>query len=71
MKGLFWNSRGLGNLAKHQYICEAVKEQHLDFVTIIETGKNIFQCLALIIFVVDGTFYGIFLRHKVDQGVFS
>ena len=69
MKGLFWNSRGLGDLAKHRYICEVVKEQHLDFVAILETVKKDFSVSSLN-HVVDGIFCGIFLRHKVVRGVF-
>ena len=47
MKGLFWNSRGLGDLVKHSYICYLVKEQHLDFVAILETGKKDFSVACL------------------------
>jgi hypothetical protein len=32
MIGLFWNSRGFSNLAKFRYICDAVKENNLDFI---------------------------------------
>ena len=47
MKGLFWNNRSLGDLAKHRYICELVKEQYLDFVAILETGKKDFSVTSL------------------------
>lgn len=47
MKGLFWNSRGLGDLAKHRYICDLVKEQHLDFVAIFKTSKKDFLVSSL------------------------
>jgi hypothetical protein len=40
MKGLFWNSRGLSDLAKYRYISDAVKENNLDFIAIMETGKH-------------------------------
>jgi hypothetical protein len=40
MKGFFWNSRGLSDLAKFQYISEAVKDHNLDFIAIMETGKQ-------------------------------
>lgn len=39
MKGFFWNSRGLSDLAKFRYISEAIREQ-LNFVAIMETGKQ-------------------------------
>lgn len=40
MKGLFWNSRGLSDLAKYRYISEAVRDHNLDFLAIMETGKQ-------------------------------
>ena len=40
MKGLFWNSRGLLDLAKIRYISDAVKEHNLEFVAVMETGKQ-------------------------------
>ena len=43
MMGVFWNSRGLGDLAKHNYISELAKERNLDFIAIMETGKCSFS----------------------------
>ena len=40
MKGIFWNSRGLSDLAKYRYISDAIKDQQLDFIAIMETGKQ-------------------------------
>ena len=40
MKGLFWNSRGLSDLAKYRYISDVVKENNLDFIAVMETGKQ-------------------------------
>jgi len=40
MKGLFWNSRGLSDLAKFRYISDAVKDLKLDFIAVMETGKQ-------------------------------
>ena len=40
MKGIYWNSRGLLDLAKYRYILEAIREQNLDFVAVMETGKK-------------------------------
>jgi len=40
MKGFFWNSRGLSDLAKFRYISKAVKGHSLDFIAIMETGKQ-------------------------------
>ena len=40
MKGIYWNSRGILDLAKYRYILEAIREQNLDFVAVMETGKK-------------------------------
>jgi exonuclease III len=40
MKGFYWNSRGLSDLAKFRYISDAVKEYNLDFIAVMETGKQ-------------------------------
>jgi hypothetical protein len=48
MKGLYWNSRGLSDLAKHRYIAEVIKESNLDFVAIMESGKQDMQQSNLI-----------------------
>jgi hypothetical protein len=40
MKGFFWNSKGLSDLAKHGYIADVIKEGNLDFVAIMESGKQ-------------------------------
>jgi hypothetical protein len=47
MKGMFWNSRGLSDLAKHRYIADGIKERNLDFVAIMESGKQDMQRVNL------------------------
>jgi hypothetical protein len=42
MKGVFWNSRGLGYLAKHRFLAELVKEEQINFIAIFETGRDVF-----------------------------
>ena len=42
MKGMIWNSEGLGDTAKHHTIQETVREQKLDFVGLLETGRSNF-----------------------------
>jgi exonuclease III len=42
MKGIFWNSRGLGDLAKHGYLENLVKEEQIDFIALMETGRDHF-----------------------------
>ena len=42
MKGMFWNSRGLGDLAKYKHISDCVRDHALDFVAISECSKRDF-----------------------------
>jgi exonuclease III len=43
MKGIFWNSRGLGDLAKHNLLSNFSKEQRLNFIVIMEMGRSDFS----------------------------
>jgi hypothetical protein len=43
MKGIFWNSRGLSDLAKTRFLWETSKEQNLAFIALLETGKKDFS----------------------------
>jgi hypothetical protein len=47
MKGVFWNSRGLGDLAKHIFLAELVKEEQINFVAISKTGRDSFPAHVL------------------------
>jgi len=40
MKGFYWNSRGLSDLAKYRYISDAIRDRNLDFVAVTATGKQ-------------------------------
>ena len=42
MKGIFWNSRGLRDLAKTKFLGDTAKEQELDFIALLETRKRDF-----------------------------
>jgi len=42
MKGIFWNSRGLRDLAKTKFLSNTTREQGLDFIALLETGKKDF-----------------------------
>ena len=42
MRGRFWNSRGLKDLAKRRFLAEIALEQRLDFVALSETGRDNF-----------------------------
>ena len=39
MNGIFMNSRGLGDLAKHLHIAHCIKDHNLDFMAISEMGR--------------------------------
>jgi hypothetical protein len=47
MKGIFWNSRCLSDLAKTKLLRETSKEQNLAFIALLETGKKDFPQVAL------------------------
>jgi hypothetical protein len=42
MRGIFWNSRGLRDLAKRRFLAEASLEHQLDFIALSETGRSNF-----------------------------
>ena len=42
MKGIFWNSRGLADLAKRRFLSDTSVEQKLDFMALLETGSDNF-----------------------------
>jgi len=47
MNGIFMNSRGLGDLAKHLNIAQYVRDHKLDFLAISETGRRDFPVSVL------------------------
>jgi len=67
MKGIFWNSRGLSDLAKYKYISDTIKDHKLDFVAVMETGNKV--CLDRILTVYMGarTSYGTVSPLEGDQ----
>ena len=42
MKGIFWNSRGLRDLAKINFLRDIAVEKDLDFIALLETHKRDF-----------------------------
>jgi hypothetical protein len=38
----FWNSDGFGDLAKHRFVKDTVREYKADFFAILETGRSNF-----------------------------
>jgi hypothetical protein len=47
MKGNFWNSRGLNDLAKFRYLSDLLREQKLEFIALLETRKKDFSQTTL------------------------
>jgi hypothetical protein len=47
MRGIFWNSRGLSDLAKTRFLRDTSKEQNLAFIALLETGKKDFSQVSL------------------------
>jgi hypothetical protein len=48
MNGMFKNSRGLSDLAKHLHITHCINDHNLDFVAILETGRRDFSQRLLV-----------------------
>ena len=42
MRGIFWNSRGLPKLSKRRFLAESSGEYKLDFIALLETGRDNF-----------------------------
>ena len=47
MRGIFWNTDGLGDRGKHIAIHELVREHKLDFIALLETGRSNFSASFL------------------------
>jgi hypothetical protein len=43
MRGIFWNSRGLSDLAKTKFLADTAREKNLDFIALLEIGKKDFS----------------------------
>jgi hypothetical protein len=71
MKGLYWNSRGLSDLANYRYIADAIKEGNLDFVAIMESGSKTCKDRTSVNFWEGQILFGITSPHGVDQEGFS
>jgi hypothetical protein len=39
MNGMLSNSRGLGDLAKHLFFADCIRDHNLDFLAILEMGR--------------------------------
>ena len=69
MRGIFWNSRGLSDLAKTKFLADTVREQSLDFIALMETGNFFFHRQCLMACVGEGTLSGIGLNLMGGQEV--
>lgn len=47
MKDIFWNNRGLSDLAKFRFLSDTSREQKLDFIALLETSKKGFSQTSL------------------------
>ena len=70
MKGVFWNSRGLGDLAKHRFLSDLVKEEQISFIALSEIGTDDFPDRILKNLCAGGTSFGIVWPHMVDLEAF-
>jgi exonuclease III len=43
LKGLFWNCDGFRDNAKHLFVREIIREEKLDFIALLETGRPSFS----------------------------
>ena len=66
MKGIFWNSRGLSDLAKSRFLGDITREQNLRFITLFETSKKDFSQETLDNFSGGKTLFG--TGHNLMEG---
>ena len=67
MKGIFWNSRGLKDLAKRRFLAEASIEHRLDFIALSETGRDNFSPQFLNTLQAVLILTGIVCHHEEDR----
>jgi hypothetical protein len=67
MKGVFWNSRGLADLAKHRFLAELVKQGRLILLLSLKLVASPFPIMSSKIFVLDVIFFGMLWLPMVDQ----
>ena len=67
MKGLFWNSRGLRDLAKYKFLFDTSCDHQLDFIAILETRRDDFTTFDFNHFCGGRDFFGIGLHLEDNQ----
>ena len=70
MKRVFWNNRGLNDLAKIKFLADIAKEQNLDFIALLETGKKICHQLDLMVYAMGEILCGTRLNLMEGQEAF-
>jgi hypothetical protein len=68
MKGVFWNCRGLRDLAKHTFLRDVADDNKLDFIALSETNKNSFSTQCLEIFCAGADFVWHWRRPRGMSG---
>ena len=68
LKGMFWNSQGICDPAKHDFIQETVREQRLDFIALSETGRSNFATHFINRLAAGLVLHGTFYLLMVGQG---
>ena len=67
MKGVFWNSRGLTDFAKHRYLSEMVKEEQINLIALSKIGRDDFSDATHKNFCGAEILFGIVWPHTVVQ----
>ena len=70
MKGIFWNNRGLRDLAKINFLRGIAVEKDLDFIALLETHKRDFTEDMLDDFCGGREFFWHWIPPEADQEVF-
>jgi hypothetical protein len=70
MKGIFWNSRGLRDLAKINFLRDITIEKGLDFISLLDTHKRDFIDAMLKEYCRGKEFFGIGSHLEADEEVF-
>ena len=70
MRGIFWNTDGLGDRGKHIAIHELVREHKLDFIALLETGRSNFSASFLNFLAGGSITSGFAYPHMADLGGF-
>jgi hypothetical protein len=70
MKGIFWNSRGLRDLAKPRFLFDASNDHNLDFIALLETHRKGYSKAELSTFCGSRGFLGNGALLEADREVF-